>query len=520
MSQDDENGPDLAAGVPLGDFDETGIYGGTLDGDPVVIVKTGDRLCAFAGTCTHLGAPLKDGVVVDGTLRCPWHHARFSLDTGEAVAAPAFKPLSPFKVREQGGRIFVDRDSVDRALEESSAKTSGRVVVVGGGAAGFACAELLTRFGHGGSVTVVSDDADKPYDRTQCSKQYLIGLSSREECFLEGAEAPSSKRATFLTGRRVVALDLVTRELELDGAERLPFDSLVLATGSEPKRPETPGFDRPNVYTLRSLRDADALIAEATEGKRAIIVGASFIGLEVAASLRQRKVEVDVVAPDDIPLEKILGPDIGKMIRGVHEERGIRFHLGRKAKAFDGRVLELDDGTTLEVDFIVLGTGVAPRTELAEKAELVVLPAEEGGGVAVSDRLETSAAGIYAVGDIAHYPDRYAGKSVRIEHWVHAERQGQHVARVLMGQAEAYADLPFFWSAHFDTGLLCLGRSDKPLVADSAGSIEEQSFVVLQCDDAGAAAVITCNQDRPTLSIEARWEETGRPPEAVEASDG
>jgi NADPH-dependent 2,4-dienoyl-CoA reductase/sulfur reductase-like enzyme/nitrite reductase/ring-hydroxylating ferredoxin subunit len=515
MSEDSEFGPDLGPGFPLAALSERGLYGGTLNGDPVVVVKEGGRLCAFSGKCTHMGAPLKDGVVVGGTLRCPWHHARFSLHTGDAVAAPAFRSLSPFRVREQGGSLFVERDR-PAAVPKSDSRL-GRVVIVGGGAAGFACADLLTRSGFGASVTVISDDGDKPYDRTQCSKDYLAGLSLRQECFLEGSASPDGANAAFITGRRVRSLDLTAKQVELDGGQRVPFDSLVLATGCEPKRLDTPGLDRPNVYTLRSLRDADAIIGAATAGKRALVIGASFIGLEVAASLCQRKVAVDVVAPDEVPLNKVIGPDIGRMLRGVHEKNGVRFHLGRKARSFDGRVLELDDGSRLEADFIVLGVGVAPRVELADTAGLVIAPAEEGGGVVVNSRLETSLAGVYAIGDIARYPDRYSGKSVRIEHWVHAERQGQHVARVLMGQADAYCDLPFFWSAHFDTGLLYLGRAERPSFAGLEGSIEEKSFIVLQRDDAGGAGIVICNRDRAALTIEARWEESGRPPENIGA---
>jgi NADPH-dependent 2,4-dienoyl-CoA reductase/sulfur reductase-like enzyme/nitrite reductase/ring-hydroxylating ferredoxin subunit len=517
MSDDGEFGPDLGSGFPLAELSRSGLYGGTLDGDPVVVLKEDGRLCAFSGKCTHLGAPLKDGLVADGKLRCPWHHARFSLRTGEAVAAPAFRPLSPYKVREQNGLVFVERDQAAAAAKPDL--RLGRVVIVGGGAAGFACADLLTRSGFGASVTVISDDGDKPYDRTQCSKQYMSGSSSRQESFLEGADAPGGADASFITGRHVKSLDLKAKQVELDGGERLPFETLVLATGAEPNRLDTPGFDRPNVYTLRSLRDADAIIAAAAKAKKAAVVGASFIGLEVAASLCQRKIAVDVVGADDVPLAKAFGPDIGRMVRGVHEEKGVRFHLGRKARSFDGRVLELDDGSRLEADFVVLGVGVRPRTELAEAAGLVVAPADEGGGVVVNSRLETSAAGIYAAGDVARYPDRYSGKPVRIEHWVHAERQGQHVARVLMGQADLYADLPFFWSAHFDTGLLYLGRAEKPSTADCAGSIDKQSFVVLHRDDAGGTGIVICNQDRAALTIEAEWEGAGRPPKKIGVRD-
>lgn len=509
MTENDEAGPDLSSGIRVSDLPKGALIGGTIDGEPVVLANDGLRICAFAGKCTHLGAPLKDGILVQGQLRCPWHHARFSLETGEAIGAPAFMPLDAFQVDRRGDRLFVAK-----AVSASGAipKTSGSIpaiVIVGGGAAGFACAELLSRSGFGASVTIVSDDPDPPYDRTFCSKQYLIGLSSRNESFLKGANFPSEDGAVLKISQRVIALHLESKQVELDNGERIAFDSLVLATGAEPRRPETPGFDRPNVHLLRTLRDAEAIIAEASKGKKAAVIGASFIGLEVAASLRQRDVAVDVVASDEIPLEKILGAAVGTMIRGVDEAKGVRFHLGRKPLRFDGRTLELDDGSTLNVDFIVVGLGVTPRIKLAETADLTIASKDDGGGVVVNERLETSAPNVYAVGDIANYPDRYVKRSIRVEHWVHAQRQGQHVARVLMGRATGYADLPFFWSAHFDTGLLYLGHADQPKEPSVEGSIEEQDFVARYSSNSGDRAVATCNQDKAALEIEAGWEASG-----------
>jgi apoptosis-inducing factor 3 len=509
MSDEDEFGPDLSAGIKASDLPEGSLFGGSMDGEPIVLANDGGRICAFAGKCTHLGAPLKDGILVDGQLRCPWHHARFSLETGEAIGAPAFRPLERYQVDRRGDRLFVTKSAARSGSQNRSSEMLPAIVIIGGGAAGFACAELLSRSGFGHRVTVVSDDPDPPYDRTSCSKQYLIGLSSRDECFLKGVNFPSADGAVLKISRQVKSVHLDEKEVELDDGERVAFDSLVLATGAEPNKPDTPGFDRPNVYVLRTLQDADAVIAAASKGKKAAIIGASFIGLEVAASLRQREVEVDVIAPDKIPLEKVLGSAVGKMIRDVDEAKGVRFHLGHRPANFDGRTLRLDDGSTLEVDFIVAGLGVTPRTQLAEDAGLLIASEDDGGGIVVNERLETSAPDVYAVGDIANYPDMYANRSIRVEHWVHAQRQGQHVARVLMGRATSYLDLPFFWSAHFDTGLLYLGHAGKPAAPSVEGSIEEQDFVARYAGKGEDRAVVTCNQDKAALKIEADWEASG-----------
>ncbi len=505
MSDDDTKDlPDLADGIPLEDLTGGAPVAGRFDGEAVVVVDDGGRLCAWSGKCTHMGAPLGDGIVVDGQLRCPWHHARFSLESGEAVAAPAFEPLERYDIETRDGRLFVTGKSADTA-PPATGTSPGRVVIVGGGAAGHACAEMLARHGFGASVTVVSDDADPPYDRTVCSKQYLIGMAPRDDAMLAGGLYDHGG-PVLRVSRAVRSIDPQARKVVLDDDSALPYDALVLATGAEPIRLDLPGFDRPNVHVLRTLRDADALIAAADAGKRAVVVGASFIGLEAAASLTQRDVAVQVVATDAIPLEKIVGAPVGSMIREVHEEKGVRFHLGRKPASYDGRVLTLDDGSCLEADFVVVGVGVKPRTSLAEAAGLEVASKDEGGGVVVDERLATSVPGIHAIGDIARYPDRHVGKPVRVEHWVHAQRQGQFVARRLMGLAERYDDLPFFWSAHFDTGLRYHGHVDTIEKAEVDGSITGRDFTI-RFDGAGSErAFVTCNRDLPALQVEAAWE--------------
>jgi apoptosis-inducing factor 3 len=210
----------------------------------------------------------------------------------------------------------------------------------------------------------------------------------------------------------------------LDSGEKLNFDVLVLATGAEPERADWPGVDRPNVHLSRTLRDADAIIESAAHAQQVAIIGSSFIGLEAAASLQQRKLQIHVITPEDVPLKKMVGEDIGKMIQRVHEEKGIRFHFGCKASSYDGRRLDIDDGSVIPADLVVLGIGVTPRTELAAAAGLECWPAEEGGGVIVDGRLETSVPGIFAVGDIARYPDPHSGRDIRVEHWCMLSAKG------------------------------------------------------------------------------------------------
>jgi len=517
-------GPDLARGVAVDELAEGQMLAGAFAGQAVVLVRQNGQFCAWRGTCTHLGAPLGEGLLVDGQIRCPWHHARFSATTGEAVGAPAFQPLTRYVTSVTDGHVFVAAAPVTSApvtlapvksasapstpaqsehslvLWDAPAAGAARVVIIGAGAGGYACAELLGRSGYAGSVTLISDDPDPPYDRTVCSKQYLIGMSSREESLMSPALGAQQHAG------RAAAIEVAERCVRLENGGRVPFDVLVLATGAEPVRPELPGFDLPNVYVLRTLQDADALIAAAGAARRVAIIGASFIGLEAAASLKQRKLDVHVIAPDDVPLKQVVGVEVGRMIRMVHEERGVVFHLGRRVKGFDGERLTLDDGSTLDADFVVLGVGVRPRTELAAAAGIECAPQSQGGGVVVDGKLQTTIAGIYAIGDIARYPEVHGGESIRVEHWVHAQRQGQYVARALMGHGGRYWDLPFFWSAHFDTGLVYVGHVGSIVGTRVDGAIEGRKFAIGYLGEGEERAFVTCGWDLPALTVEAEWE--------------
>jgi NADPH-dependent 2,4-dienoyl-CoA reductase/sulfur reductase-like enzyme/nitrite reductase/ring-hydroxylating ferredoxin subunit len=499
---------DLEKGVDLASVKEGALIAGCYRGKPVLLTRHEGRYCALSATCTHMGAPLGEGIAVDGEVHCPWHHARFSVLTGEAVGAPALSPLARFGTTVRDGRIFV-AEHPQPASHPTPVTAAGRVVIVGSGAGGHACAQLLARSAFQGLVTVISDDPDPPYDRTFCSKQYLIGMKSRQDSLITDSDPYRDNPKdgpTLRLGRKVRALNAQQKFILLDGDERVDFDMLVLATGAEPKRPDWPGSDLPNVHVLRTLKDADAIIQSANGATQVAIIGSSFIGLEAAASLQQRKLNIHVVTPEHVPLEKLLGRDVGKMIQSVHEEKGVRFHFGRKVKHYDGKRLTLDDDSVVKADFIVLGIGVTPRTEIAAAAGLHCAPPDKGGGIIVSERLETSAPGIFAIGDIARYPDPHSGESIRVEHWVHAQRQGQHVARVIMGHAGRYSDVPFFWSAHFDTGLRYLGHVGPIAEARTDGSVEGRNFSRLISGPDRQRAFVTCNRDSASLLKEAEWD--------------
>src|SRR3954470_23286467 len=454
MSGDEEGqGPDLEQGVPADELAEGTPLVGHAGGEAVMLVRRGGEVLATGATCTHYGGPLGEGLIVGDTVRCPWHHARFSLRTGEAIGAPALNPIPCWQVRREGERVRVQsRLEAPAAPARTAVPGEKPVVIVGGGPAGAACAEALRRAGYPGPVTLIAPEPPGPVDRPNLSKDYLAGKAPEDWIPLRGADYYRDAGIDLRLNTNVAAIEAKTRNGTLGNGDRLPFDRLLLATGAEPVRLQIPGADQPHVHTLRSVADSRAIIKAAGSAKRALVIGASFIGLEVAASLRARKIEVHVVAPDERPMQKVLGPEMGDFVRALHEENGVNFHLEDTVEKLDGTRATLKSGGVIEADLVVVGIGVKPRLALAEQAGLAA-----DRGVSVSEYLETSIAGIFAAGDIARWPDPHSRQTIRVEHWVVAERQGQTAARNMLGKRERFEAVPFFWSQHYGVPINYVG---------------------------------------------------------------
>ncbi len=491
-------GPDLGAGVPLADIPAGGVLAGHVGGEPVLLARLDDGLHAVGGACTHYGAPLAEGLVTGAEIRCPWHHACFSLRDGRALRAPAFAPLSRWQVEVEGDRAFVRRQ-VDVATKPPaglSARHPGRILIVGGGAAGFAAAQRLRALGYDGTLTMLSADSAPPCDRPNLSKDYLAGTAQADWIPLQGPEFYDDKRIDLRLGCAVATLDAARREAVAADGTRHSYDSLLLATGAEPRRLQLPGFDRPNVHVLRSLADADAIIAAAAQARTVAFVGAGFIGLEAAAALRARGLEVHVVAPDEVPMERVLGRELGGFLTGLHRDQGVRFHLRANVRGYDGQALQLEDGSRVPADFVVVGVGVTPRTALAEAAGLRV-----DGGIVVDATLQTSLPGHYAAGDVARFP--WHGELARVEHWVHAERQGQAAAANLLGAAQAFADVPFFWTHHYGVELRYTGLGHGWDEVRVDGDLPARDFTARYFRGGTLVAAASVGRDRDNLAIEA-----------------
>ena len=485
-------GPDLKHGIADAELADGVPLLGHVDGEAVVLVRDAGQLHALGATCSHYGGPLAEGTVSGGAIHCPWHHACFELATGRAHG-PAIAAIACWDVALEGGRIRV---GARRDVTVPPKPAPASVVIVGGGAAGVACAEALRADGHRGTITIVSGEGSDPVDRPNLSKDYLAGAAPEEWVFLRTADALATHEVTVVR-QAATEIDQRARVVRLADGRALPWDALLVATGCEPIRLPIEGAALPHVHTLRTLADSRAIAAAATAGTEIVILGASFIGLEAAASLRARGATVTVVGPETVPLARVLGDEVGAFIRAVHEAKGVAFRLGRTPARITADQVILDDGTALPAALVVMGVGVRPRTELAAKAGLTI-----DRGVVVDAELR-AAPGVWAAGDVARFP--WDGAGVRIEHWQVAVRHGQAVARSMLGGGPR-RDVPFFWSQHHDVTLGYVGHAEAFDRPEITGSLEARDAHVVYRERGVIKAVVTLGRDRLALEVEAAME--------------
>ncbi|MDN7546537.1 FAD-dependent oxidoreductase [Burkholderia cenocepacia] len=494
--------PDLTQGIALDDLADGAMIEGHVGDAAVLLVRRGDELFAVGAQCPHYGGPLAEGLLVGDTIRCPWHHAAFCLRTGAMERAPALDGLPCWRVERRDGRaVVVDARpaAVPPALKAAGLPAS--VVIVGGGAAAIAAAVTLRQEGYPHAITLLSADADPPYDRPNLSKDYLAGTAQADWLPLRAPSFYAEQRIDVRCNTRVTRIDPAQRSVELADGGRVDYGALLLATGAEPNKLNVPGADLPHVCTLRSRADCDVLIAKLKTARRCVVVGASFIGLEAAAALRTRGLDVHVVAPDPHPMGRVLGDALGDTIKALHEAHGVVFHLGATPARIGPDSVTLSSGDVLPADVVLVGIGVHPNVELAQDAGLAV-----ERGVTVDRFLQTSAPGIYAAGDIARWPDPLTGQRIRVEHWVVAERQGIVAARNLLGQQRPFDAVPFFWSQHYDLTLRYVGHAEQWDRVEIDGDLGAHDCSIAYWRGNTRLAVVTIARDLDNLKAEAALE--------------
>lgn len=502
MQEDSKpSGPDFSMGIAIADLAGGKMLGHVGDKD-VLLVKSGSEIFAVDAHCTHYQGPLADGLVVGDTVRCPWHHACFSLRSGEAVHAPAFAPLAVWRVEQKDEKIFVRemRPTVKLSRVADPAAPQ-KIVIAGGGAAGYAAAEMLRRLDFRGSIVMLSNDVDPPVDRPNLSKDYLAGSAPDDWMPLQPVSFYTDASIDLRLETDVASIHIEAHHVVTSDKAEIPYDRLLLATGAEPVHLNIPGAAQVNVFVLRTMADCRAMIEATKLARRGVVVGASFIGLEVAASLRARNIEVHVVALEKRPMERVLGPEMGDLIRALHEEHGVVFHLENTVIAIDGNRIVLKSGDALDADSVVAGIGVRTRLSLAEQSGLIM-----DRGVLVNEYLQTSVPDIFAAGYIARWPDPHSNASIRVEHWVVAQRQGQIAARNMLNQRCRFDAVPFFWSRHYDVSIRYIGHAERWDEIGIEGDIKAKDCLLRYRRQGRTLAVASISRDLENLEIEARME--------------
>ena len=491
-------------------------------GAEILLSRIGGKFQAVGAHCPHYGAPLVDGVLSGERIICPWHHACFNGRTGDLIEPPALDALPRYEVKIENDQVIVrvPNGASDRRtpLMPKRDQQDERVFVIcGGGAAGYTAVQTLREDGFTGRVLMITREKHVPYDRPNLSKEYLQGNAESAWLPLRSEEFFTENNIEVIRGREIKRIDAAVKTVTFADGESLRCDALLVATGGEPRKLPFQLESQRNVFLLRSYDDSDAIIAAAEKGKRAIVIGASFIGMEVASSLTARGCEVTVVAPDQWPFEKILGPEIGQLFHDVHEAQGVKFRLGVSVTGMIGpervTAVTLKNGEQLQADIVVVGVGVKPATAFLDGLAL-----DRDGGVIVDEHMR-AAEGVYAAGDIACFKSPLTGEHQRIEHWRTAMQQGRTAAHNMAGKVVSYDSVPFFWTRQFDAGLLYVGHTQDWDAIIYQGEVTDQDFVALYVKQNRVLAAAGMNRDREMAAIEELMR-LNRMPTADQLKDG
>ena len=467
-----------------------------VDERDLLVVRSGGRIFACSSTCSHYGGPLNEGLVVGSQVVCPLHNARFDMASGALTSPPGLKGVAAFEVKTEKGDVYVrERAAAPRGGAKRGEQS---VLVIGAGAAADMAADTLRAEGFGGPITLVTHEKGNPYDRPTLSKDLIAGEAKPEWLPLRDEAFYKDRAIEILNERSVTAFNPRAKTATLSDGATLRGDRVILATGGVPRRLAVAGSDLPGIYYLRSLEDAQAIIEALGGARTAVVIGSSFIGLEVASGLRARGLAVHIVAPEKHPLVGVFGARIAERIRKLHEENGVQFHLETVPVAFEGarraERVALSNGEKIEADLVVVGIGVLPAVDYLAGSGLLA-----NGAVPVNEHLQTGSPGVYAAGDIAVVPNHYTGERARIEHWVVAQRHGMHIAREILGRSEPYLEPPFFWTMQYKSSFKFVGHAQGRHDMFYRGDPDAGPFAAGYYVKGRLAAVATLQRNRDVL---------------------
>ena len=472
-----------------------------VDGQKILLVRDGNSVRAYSAVCPHAGGPLEEGAVCNGRIVCPWHKGTFRLSDGALMEPPALDALVAFPVRLDGDAIFVDSRPASRP-HSLRRRQDEAFLIVGAGAAGGTAAAALREFGFGGRIVLIGRESGLPFDRTSLSKFVISGEMKPEDTPPLRTPAFYDEQEIERIDAEIVSFDAARRELALADGREFSFARALLAPGGEPKSLDLPGVRKQGVHVLRSREDAASILADIRPNARAVILGSSFIGLEVASCLRAQQIAVDVVSPEQIPFARQFGERIGESLRALHEANGVVFHAGVKPARVEGdahvSAVVLEDGRRLRADLVVMGVGVQPRTGFIRGAAL-----RSDGGVIVDAQMRACES-VFAVGDIAAFPLPPEGKPTRIEHWRVAQQQARIAAANMVGGEVIYDATPFFWTYHYGQNFEYLGHADRWSDEIVLGDVKKQNFVAFLLQGQRVAAVVACGRERLTAILTER----------------
>ncbi|MDF5722784.1 MAG: FAD-dependent oxidoreductase [Rhizonema sp. PD37] len=472
----------------------------------VLLIHVNGRFHALAAYCTHYQAPLAEGVLSGDCIVCPWHNAYFQITTGDQKEPPGLDSLPCYQVRVEGEDVIVSvpekaSDSRTPAMAEYNSDTDGRTfVILGAGAAGAHAAEALRTVGYQGRIVMVTREDELPYDRTWLSKDYFNGEVPREKMPLRSPEFYKQNNIEVLLNKQAVHVDAKAKTITFEDDDTLNYDALLLATGGQPKKLNVEGADLTNVFTFRSFADSDRILAAASQAKQAVVIGSSFIGMEIASGLTQKGVKVTVVSSESLPFQKILGEELGRVFQQVHQENGVIFQPGMKVTQIEGKdkveAVILDNGERLLADMVVVGIGVQPATDFLAGVDLH--PKDKSVPV---DEYLCAADGLYAAGDIARFPDLQTHETMRVEHWRVAAQQGRIAAYNMAGIPTQFRTVPVFWTMQFEFPLRYVGHAEQwdEIIVD--GDLRHREFIVYYVKDNQVLAAASSKRDTEMAAI-------------------